>query len=81
MRQSSHLVGFSVQDSNQQQRVGAQDSRNAACNERPVYTVFLTGFQSGILRGARSVQIRTSFIKRNVNFENSKELKSQSEKF
>jgi hypothetical protein len=35
----------------------------------------------GILRGARSVQLRTSFIKRNGNFEKSQELKGRSKKF
>jgi hypothetical protein len=41
-------------------------------NEHPVYTALIAGFQLGIRRGARSIQIRTSFIKRNKN---SQELK------
>jgi hypothetical protein len=50
-------------------------------NEPPVYTELLTGFQIGILRGAQSVQLITSFIKGNGNFEKSQDLKGRSEKF
>jgi hypothetical protein len=45
---------MSVQDVN---RLGAQDA-----NERPLYTALLTGYQIGILRGARSIQLRGCFI-------------------
>jgi hypothetical protein len=71
------LIG--AQDSNQLSdnwRAGNQESGN----ERSVYKKLLAGFQIRILRGAKCVQLSTSFIKQNSNFEKSKELKSQSEK-
>jgi hypothetical protein len=37
--------------------------------------------QIGIRRGARPFQLRGGFIKPNLNFENSQELKGRSEKF
>jgi hypothetical protein len=50
--------------------IGAQDSN-----------LLLAGFQIGILQGAKSVQLRPSFIKQNGNFEKSQDLKGRSEKF
>jgi hypothetical protein len=41
----------------------------------------LTGFQFGIRRGARSLQMKTGFINQNLNFEKSHELKERSEIF
>jgi hypothetical protein len=73
------LIG--AQDSNQLSdnwRAGNQESGN----ERSVlYKKLLAGFQIRILRGAKFVQLSTSFIKQNSNFEKSQELKGQSEKF
>jgi hypothetical protein len=45
--------GVSVQDAN---RVGAQDARYTH------YTALLAGYQNGILRGAKSSQMRGGFI-------------------
>jgi hypothetical protein len=50
-------------------------------NERPVYTALVAGFQIGILRGAKPFQLRSGFIKQNIIFEGSQELKGRSEKF
>jgi hypothetical protein len=58
-------------------RSGYQDSDN----EHSIYIALLTGYQIGIREGARSVQMRAGFIKRNFNFEKSQELKGRSEKF
>jgi hypothetical protein len=54
---------------------GAQDTSQLSENWRPgfqecgnephLYTELLTGFQIGILRGAKSIQLRPRFIKRN----------------
>jgi hypothetical protein len=41
----------------------------------------LAGYQIGILRGARSNQLRCGFIKQNEIFEKLQELKAQSEIF
>jgi hypothetical protein len=71
---------FGAQDSSQladNWRAGNQESGN----EHSIYKKLLAGFQFGILRGAKCVQLRTSFIKQNINFEKSQELKYQSEKF
>jgi hypothetical protein len=46
-----------------------------------VYTALITGYQIGILRGARSFQLSSGFIKQNLIFEESKRLKGRSEKF
>jgi hypothetical protein len=46
-------------------------------NERPVYTALLAGFQLGILRGARSIQLNSGFIKQNLSYD----LKGRTEKF
>jgi hypothetical protein len=67
-------MGVSVQDAN---RVGAQDARYPATSV--LYTQQWQHF--GILRGARSHQLRGSFNKQNDNFEKSQELMGQSEKF
>jgi hypothetical protein len=66
---------FSVVDS----PVGAQDSNQMpdnwhpgnqeSGNERSVNMKFHAGI--GILQGPKSIQLRPSFIKQNVNFENS----------
>jgi hypothetical protein len=44
-------------------------------NELPVYTVFIAGFQTGMRRGARSSKLRSDFIKQNLIYEESQELK------
>jgi hypothetical protein len=49
-------------------RPGYQDSDN----ERIIYIALLAGFQIGIREGARSVQMRAGFIKRNFNFPSEK---------
>jgi hypothetical protein len=59
--------------------IGALDSKYPD-NERPEYTALITGFQIRIRRGARSFQMRSGFMKRSQNFNNSQELKGQSEK-
>jgi hypothetical protein len=71
--------------------IGAQDSNQVPENWRPrnqesgsehsVLMKLLAGFQFGILQGAKSIQLRPSFIKQNGNFEKSQELKGRSEKF
>jgi hypothetical protein len=58
-------------------RAGNQESGN----ERSIYKKLLAGFQIGILQGAKCVQLRTSFIKQNRNFEKSQKLKGRSKKF
>jgi hypothetical protein len=70
--------------------IGAQDSNHVSNNwragnqesgnERSIYKKLLAGFQIRILQGAKCVQLRTSFIKQNKNFEKSQELKGQSKK-
>jgi hypothetical protein len=47
--------------------------------ERPVYTELTAGFQLGIREGARSFQLSGGFIKQNLNFKNSQELKGRPE--
>jgi hypothetical protein len=72
------LIG--AQDSNQfadNWRAGNQESGN----ELSEYKKLLAGYQIGILKGAKCVQLRTSFIKQNRNFEKSQKLKGRSEKF
>jgi hypothetical protein len=54
---------------------------NESGNVCPVNTALLTGYQIGILRGARSIQRSSGLIKQNINFEKSHELKGRSEKF
>jgi hypothetical protein len=71
--------------------IGAQDSNQApdnwrpgnqeSGNERSVNMKLLAGFKIGILQGAKSIQLRPSFIKQIVNFKNSQDLKGRSEKF
>jgi hypothetical protein len=71
--------------------IGAQDSNQLSENWRPgnlesgnehsIYKKLLTGFQIGILQGAKSFQLRPRFIKQNGNFEKSQNLKGRSEKF
>jgi hypothetical protein len=46
-----------------------------------LYTKLTAGFQLGIREGARSFQLWGGFIKQNLNFENSQELKGRSENF
>jgi hypothetical protein len=84
---STRSMHFSAVDS----PIGAQDSNQVpynwrpgkleSGNERSLYMKLLAGFQIGILQGAKSVQLRLSFIKQNGNFEKSQDLKGQSEKF
>jgi hypothetical protein len=71
--------------------IGAQDSNQLSDNWRPgnqesgnehsIYMKLLTGFQIGILLGAKSVKLRPRFIKQNVKFKKSQDLKGRSEKF
>jgi hypothetical protein len=71
--------------------IGAQDSNQMpdnwrpgnleSGNERSLYMKLLAGFQIGILQRAKSVQLRPSFIKQNVKFKKSQDLKGRSEKF
>jgi hypothetical protein len=64
----------SVQDSN---RVGAKDARYPAMSILYThYTAFLTGFQIDVLRVARSIQLSSGFIKQNLIFEGSQELRA-----
>jgi hypothetical protein len=71
LRQSLHFsrqpqLGVSIQDAN---RVGAQGARYPAMSVLySVYTALLTGYQIGILRGARSSQLRDDYIKKTLNF-------------
>jgi hypothetical protein len=46
-----------------------------------MYIALIAGYQIGILWGALLIEMKTSFIKQNINFKKSKELKGQSKKF
>jgi hypothetical protein len=61
-------------------KIGAQDTMESG-NEQSIYKKLLTGFQIGILQGAKSASLRPRFIKQNGIFEKSQDLKGRSEKF
>jgi hypothetical protein len=62
-------------------RIGVPNSKIATTSVLPIYIGLFVGFQIGIRRGARSIQMKTGFVKHNFNFEKSQELKGRSEKF
>jgi hypothetical protein len=59
------------------ERSGYQYSWRSGCHvfgkEFPVYTALLTRYQIGILRGARSNQLKGGFTKQTLYFEESQE--------
>jgi hypothetical protein len=69
--------GFPGRQLSENWRPGNQESGN----EQSIYKKLLTGFQIGILQGAKSVQLRSRFIKQNVKFKKSQDLKGRLEKF
>jgi hypothetical protein len=78
MRQSTHFrsqsqLGVSFQDAI---RVDVQDAKYPAMSG-----ALLTGYKTGILREARSGQLRGGFIKQTLNVKESQEFMGRSEKF
>jgi hypothetical protein len=75
IQNSAVLTPISASDSNQSS-YGWRPRFQVSNNERPEYTALITGFQIGIRRGARPFQMRSSFMKRSQNLNNSQELKA-----